>query len=56
MKAKKKPLDTLTLGALGVEPRAQLKAVNCRHRRKEKGCAGEGRRGTGRGAEAEGLL
>jgi electron transfer flavoprotein beta subunit len=28
MKAKKKPLDTLTLGALGVEPRVQLKAVN----------------------------
>ena len=28
MKAKKKPLDTLTLSALGVEPRGQLKAVN----------------------------
>jgi|HubBroStandDraft_1064217.scaffolds.fasta_scaffold02520_10 electron transfer flavoprotein beta subunit len=28
MKAKKKPLDTLTLSALGVEPRVQLKAVN----------------------------
>jgi electron transfer flavoprotein beta subunit len=28
MKAKKKPLETLTLGALGVEPRAQLKVVN----------------------------
>jgi len=28
MKAKKKPLDTLTLSALGVEPRAQLKVVS----------------------------
>jgi len=28
MKAKKKPLETLTLGALGVEPRAQLKVVS----------------------------
>jgi electron transfer flavoprotein beta subunit len=28
MKAKKKPLDTLTLGTLGVEPRAQLKVVS----------------------------
>jgi electron transfer flavoprotein beta subunit len=27
MKAKKKPLDTLTLGALGVEQRQQLKLV-----------------------------
>jgi electron transfer flavoprotein beta subunit len=27
MKAKKKPLDTLTLGALGVEPRQQLRLV-----------------------------
>jgi electron transfer flavoprotein beta subunit len=27
MKAKKKPLETLTLAALGVEPRVQLKAV-----------------------------
>src|SRR5207249_1357613 len=27
MKAKKKPLETLTLGALGVEPRQQLKLV-----------------------------
>jgi electron transfer flavoprotein beta subunit len=28
MKAKKKPLDTLTLSALGVEPRVQLKSVS----------------------------
>jgi electron transfer flavoprotein beta subunit len=28
MKAKKKPLETLTLSALGVEPRAQLKVVS----------------------------
>ena len=28
MKAKKKPLETLTLAALGVEPHAQLKAVS----------------------------
>ena len=28
MKAKKKPLDTLTLATLGVEPRAQLKVVS----------------------------
>jgi electron transfer flavoprotein beta subunit len=27
MKAKKKPLDTLTLAELGVEPRAQIKIV-----------------------------
>jgi len=27
MKAKKKPLDTLTLAELGVEPRPQLKIV-----------------------------
>jgi electron transfer flavoprotein beta subunit len=28
MKAKKKPLDTLTLSALGVEPRVQLQPVS----------------------------
>jgi electron transfer flavoprotein beta subunit len=28
MKAKKKPLETLTLAALGIEPRAQLKVVS----------------------------
>jgi electron transfer flavoprotein beta subunit len=28
MKAKKKPLDTLSLSAVGVEPRVQLKAVS----------------------------
>ena len=46
MKAKKKPLETLTLSALGVEPRQQLKAGALR----AAAAAPEGRDGEGRRA------
>ena len=55
MKAKKKPLETLTLSALGVEPRQQLKPVRFEPpAAAPEGRHGEGRRRAGRGAEEEG--
>ncbi len=58
MKAKKKPLDTLTLAALGVEQRAAAEARAFRAAAAApEGHHGEGCRGAGRRAEeARGLL
>ena len=56
MKAKKKPLETLTLAALGVERGSSLKLVQLRAAAAaQKGVHGEGRRRAGRRAEEEGL-
>ncbi len=55
MKAKKKPLETLTLAALGVAPRQQLKLVRFEPPpQRQKGITRQGCRRTGRGTEEEG--
>ena len=56
MKAKKKPLETLAIGDLGVDAGAAVQDAQVRAAcRAPEGRHGEGRRRTGRGAQAEGV-